>query len=332
MFLAADLPSDRGIGDGPCGDNMQTLPFDVLDAPDPFPETINLVDDDEEGAPKGCDGQVQPTSVGKSLPPQHGGCAPQLEQAPSGKSLPLQHHGGCAQPEIPLQNNGQPEAPLPPQHGGGDGQPGQASSGKLLPEQSQQAVRKPLRPQHGGCDGHGKPLSPQHGGFDRQNAGAPLPQHEQAPADKSLGERARPEIVRQHGGCAQQPEQASSGKPLPLQHHGGCAQPEVPRQHGGCAQPEVPLPPQHGGGDGQPGQTPPGKSLPEQPKQASTEVRAAPSGHSYSLPEVCSNMGISSQAQPDFARSKGKVETYDVETLEDAEVQGLFQFFEFIFL
>ena len=203
MFLAADLPSDRGIGDGPCGDNMQTLPFDVLDAPDPFPETINLVDDDEEGAPKGCDGQVQPTSVGKSLPPQHGGCAPQLEQAPSGKSLPLQHHGGCAQPEIPLQNNGQPEAPLPPQHGGGDGQPGQ---------------------------------------------------------------------------------------------------------------------------------TPPGKSLPEQPKQASTEVRAAPSGHSYSLPEVCSNMGISSQAQPDFARSKGKVETYDVETLEDAEVQGFFQFFRIYFL
>ena len=72
---------------------MQTLPFDVLDAPDPLPDFINLVDDQEEGDPKGasqvlasaaslaekecalshhhggCDGQVQPASSGKSLPP-----------------------------------------------------------------------------------------------------------------------------------------------------------------------------------------------------------------------------------------------------------------------
>ena len=302
---------------------MQTLPFDVLDAPDPLPDFINLVDDQEEGDPKGasqvlasaaslaekecvlshhhgrCDGQVQPASSGKSLPPQHGGCDQQPEQAPSGQPLPPQHHGGCAQPEIPRQHGG---CPLPPQHGGSDGQLGQAPSGKSLPEQPEQApVGKP--PQHGGC-------APQHGGCDGQSEGArvgkPLPQH-----------------------------QAPSGKSLDLQH-GGCAQPEIPRQHGGCAQPPEqapsgkPLPPQHGGWDGQPGQDPSGTSLPggcpEQPKQASSGVRAAPSGHSCPLQADPPNMGIPPQTQPEFSKSNGEVVTYDVEKLEDAQVQGFFPF------
>ena len=400
---------------------MQTLPFDVLDAPDPFPDFINLVDDQEDGDPKGAsqvlasatplaekecvlspqhggyDGQVQTTSSGKSLPPQHGGCA-QQPQAPCGKPLPPQH-GGCAQPEIPHQHGGcaQPEAafvgkPLPPQHGGSDGQPGQAPSGKSLPDQPEQ---------QGGCDGHTKPLPPQHGGNDGAPVGKPLPDQ-----------------LEQHGGCVQQPR-APCGKPLPPQH-GGCAQPEIPHQHGGCAQPEAafvgkPLPPQHGGSDGQPGQAPSGKSLPDQPEQQGgcdghtkplppqhggpsdgapvgkplpqrkqapsnkpdlqhdgraqaenpcqhggcaqqleqakplppqhggwdgrpgqapsgtalphgvpeqPQVRAAPSGHSCPLQADPPNMGIPSQAQTELSDGKGKVGTYDMEKLEDAQAQG----------
>ena len=63
---------------------------------------------------------------------------------------------------------------------------------------------------------------------------------------------------------------------------------------------------------------------PEQPKQASSGVRAAPSGHSCPLQADPPNMGIPSQTQPEFSKSNGKVVTYDVEKLEDAQVQGLF--------
>ena len=294
---------------------MQTLPFDVLDAPDPFPDFINLFDDQEDGDPKGAsqvlasatplaekecvlspqhggyDGQVQTTSSGKSLPPQHGGCA-QQPQAPCGKPLPPQH-GGCAQPEIPHQHGGcaQPEAafvgkPLPPQHGGSDGQPGQAPSGKSLPDQPEQ---------QGGCDGHTKPLPPQHGGpSDGAPVGKPLPQRKQAPSNK------------------------------PDLQHDGRAQAENPCQHGGCAQQleqAKPLPPQHGGWDGRPGQAPSGTALPhgvpEQP-----QVRAAPSGHSCPLQADPPNMGIPSQAQTELSDGKGKVGTYDMEKLEDAQAQG----------
>ncbi|CAL1162755.1 unnamed protein product, partial [Cladocopium goreaui] len=48
-------------------------------------------------------------------------------------------------------------------------------------------------------------------------------------------------------------------------------------------------------------------------------VRAAPSGHSCPLQADPPNMGIPSQTQPEFSKSNGKVVTYDVEKLEDAQ-------------
>ena len=275
---------------------MQTLPFDVLDAPDPFPDFINLFDDQEDGDPKGAT-QVLASATPLAekecvLSPQHGGYDGQVQTTSSGKPLPPQH-GGCAQPEIPHQHGGcaQPEAafvgkPLPPQHGGSDGQPGQAPSGKSLPDQPEQ---------QGGCDGHTKPLPPQHGGpSDGAPVGKPLPQRKQAPSNK------------------------------PDLQHDGRAQAENPCQHGGCAQQleqAKPLPPQHGGWDGRPGQAPSGTALPhgvpEQP-----QVRAAPSGHSCPLQADPPNMGIPSQAQTELSDGKGKVGTYDMEKLEDAQAQG----------
>lgn len=71
-----------------------------------------------------------------------------------------------------------------------------------------------------------------------------------------------------------------------------------------------PIPPQYGGWDGQPGQDPSGTSLPggcpEQPKQASSGVRAAPSGQSCPLQAVLQTWASLRRLSPSFLRAMAK--------------------------